>query len=330
MEISESSIKCLGITSSISLLEDQNLKMTRYETPMPILAQLTSSSSSPSVTDHPPFLNPKIWQEVTLIEKIILSHNTRKFRFAFGHPLQPLGLPVGKHIFLKIKTNGSPYIRAYTPTSLPNQQGHIDLVIKIYFKDTNPQFPDGGVVSQYLESMSIGEKISVKGPTGGFTFCGTGQYSHSSGRKGKCHQIGMICGGTGITPMYQIMQAVLLDKTDGDTKMSLIFGNRTKEDILMRDEIEKVAEEMGEDRFRHWHVLSEEKSNNWEFSIGRINKEIIGEHLFPDQWDAQTSEDLSTKIILLCGPSPMITKCCLPILTELYGKEFVSSNVFCF
>ncbi|KAF9365909.1 hypothetical protein BGX34_007593 [Mortierella sp. NVP85] len=295
---------------------------------------LTPPSSNLSSPSEPikPFLDPKKWQDIALVEKIHLTHNTRLFRFAFGQPNQLLGLPLGNHVFLRVKTNDSTYVRAYTPTSLPDRQGHLDLVVKVYFKNTDPRFPDGGVVSQYLDNMSIGDSIALKGPIGSFTYNGQGQYAHSSGRKGKCRKIGMICGGTGITPMYQIMQSVLVDKAQDATKLSLIFGNRTEDDILMRQDIEDTGNALGSDRFHLWHVLSEETPEDWKFGKGYVNKDHIKEHLFPKDSSAPDADedDLSSRIVLLCGPPPMINFCCLPVLTELYGKEFVENNVFCF
>ncbi|KAF9582394.1 hypothetical protein BGW38_000262 [Lunasporangiospora selenospora] len=290
----------------------------------------SSGLSSPEGTTRS-FIDPKKWQDIALVEKIHLTHNTRLFRFAFGHPDQLLGLPLGHHLMLRVKTNGSLYARAYTPTSQPDQRGHFDLVIKVYFKDSDPRFPTGGIVSQYLDSMTIGESIAIKGPIGSFTYNGQGLYSHSSGRKGKCLEIGMICGGTGLTPMYQIMQAILADKVHDTTKVSLIFGNRTEDDILMRKEIDDVGNELGLDRFNLWHVLSNNCPEDWKYGSGFISKDVIKEHLFPATWSVPDSvEDLSTRIILLCGPPPMINNCCLPALTELYGKDFVDNNVFCF
>ncbi|KAG0230860.1 hypothetical protein BGW41_002379 [Actinomortierella wolfii] len=299
----------------------------------PLIEQPTpppSRLSSPNASTEP-FINPKRWQDIALVEKINLTHNTRLFRFAFGHPDQLLGLPLGNHLFLKVKINDSVFVRAYTPTSLPDQRGYFDLVVKIYFKNTHPRFPEGGVVSQYLDSMAIGDSIALKGPIGSFTYNGQGNYSHTSGRKGKCLEIGMICGGTGLTPMYQIMQAILADKNQDATKVSLIFGNRTEDDILMREDIEKVGNGLGPDRFHLWHVLSDETPKDWKYGKGFITKDAIKEHLFPRMnSDSPSSEDLSNKIVLLCGPPPMINLCCIPALTELYGKEFVENNVFCF
>lgn len=289
-----------------------------------------SRLSSPSATTRS-FIETKKWQDIALVEKIHLTHDIRLFRFAFGHPDQLLGLPLGNHLFLKIKTNDSLYVRAYTPTSLPDQRGHFDLMIKVYFKDTDPRFPAGGVVSQYLDTMTIGDSIAIKGPIGSFTYNGQGHYSHASGRKGKCLQIGMICGGTGLTPMYQILQAILADKVHDETKVSLIFGNRTEDDILMRKEINDAGNGLGPDRFHLWHVLSGKSPEGWKYGMGFINKDMIEEHLFPTTWSAQDStNDPASRIVLLCGPPPMISLSCLPALTELYGKDFVDSNVFCF
>ncbi|KAI9237668.1 MAG: hypothetical protein BYD32DRAFT_446131 [Podila humilis] len=298
--------------------------------PTGLLTLSPSRLSSPTATPRS-FVDPKRWQSVALVKKIHLNHNTRLLRFAFGHPDQLLGLPLGNHLLLRIKTNDSLYFRAYTPTSLPDQRGHFDLVVKVYFKDTDSRFPAGGVASQYLNAMAIGDSIAVKGPVGSFTYKGQSHYSHASGRKGTCLQIGMICGGTGLTPMYQIMQAILADKVHDATKVSLIFGNLTEDDILMRKEIDDAGNGLGPDRFHLWHMLSNAAPDDWRYGTGYINKDVIKEHLFPRTWSAPDSaDDLASRIVLLCGPPPMISQCCLPALMELYGKDFVDNNVFCF
>jgi len=276
------------------------------------------------------FIDPKRWQDIKLVEKIHLTHNTRLFRFAFGDPDQLLGLPLGNHLNLQIKTNdGSTLTRAYTPTSPPSRSGYLDLAIKVYFKD--PLFPGGGVVSQHLEAMQIGDRVAIKGPIGSFKYNGLGHYSHSSGKKGRCLQIGMICGGTGLTPIYQILQAILADMVHDMTKVSLIFCNRTEDDILMRKEINEVGLSLQPDRFHLWHVLSKHSSREWQYSTDRINKDIIKKHLFPTTWNVPDSADgPESRIILLCGPPTMIDVTCLPALTEIYGDDFVKNNVFIF
>lgn len=60
-------------------------------------------------------------------------------------------------------------------------------------------------MSQYLEHMQVGDAIDVKGPLGHFIYQGKGAYRHS-GHPGEATHLNMIAGGTGITPMYQVIQ----------------------------------------------------------------------------------------------------------------------------
>lgn len=46
----------------------------------------------------------------------------------------------------------------------------------------------------------------------------------------------MIAGGSGITPMWQIMQQIKDDKDD-KTKVTLIYTNKEEKDILMKEEV---------------------------------------------------------------------------------------------
>lgn len=50
-------------------------------------------------------LNPKKKLPFKLKEKIMLSHNTRLFRFALQSPEHRLGLPIGQHMFFYAKVS---------------------------------------------------------------------------------------------------------------------------------------------------------------------------------------------------------------------------------
>lgn len=74
-------------------------------------------------------------------------------------------------------------IRAYTPVSSDDDLGYFDLVIKVYFKNTHPKFPDGGKMTQHLESMKIGDCIEVRGPNGLLQYNGFGNFRIKSNKK---------------------------------------------------------------------------------------------------------------------------------------------------
>ena len=108
-----------------------------------------ASKKNDELRARPKALNPKQKVPVRLEEKIVLSHDTRLFRFSLPTKDHVLGLPVGGHFFVHARIDGEPVMRAYTPTSGDNEVGFFDLVVKVYFKNVHPKFPDGGV-SKYI------------------------------------------------------------------------------------------------------------------------------------------------------------------------------------
>lgn len=151
-----------------------------------------------------------------LIEKESLSHDTRRFRFALPSDKHVLGLPVGQHISLRYTdAEGKLVMRSYTPVSSDDAVGYVDLVVKVYFKNVHPKFPDGGKMSQHLESLKLGETIEVSGPKGKLSYMGKGEIHIKHRLRDPAPEIrvtkkiGMIAGGTGITPMLQIIRRAL-------------------------------------------------------------------------------------------------------------------------
>lgn len=238
-------------------------------------------------------------QSVKLIKKDVISHDTRRFRFGLP-PGEPLGLPIGKHIQLIADINGVEVKRPYTPVSSDDDKGFFELVIKIYFKNVHPKFPDGGKLTQYLESLAIGDEIKISGPKGRLEYHGHGKIvifkDPTSGvilREKQVKKLSMIAGGTGIAPMLQIIRRVL--KTDDKTEIALLFANQTEEDILLRTELEEEAAK-NPTQFKVWYTL-DRPGDNWKYGRGFVSKEMIQQHLHPADDDT---------MILMCGPPPMM------------------------
>uniref|UniRef100_A0A7N5JZU6 NADH-cytochrome b5 reductase n=1 Tax=Ailuropoda melanoleuca TaxID=9646 RepID=A0A7N5JZU6_AILME len=210
--------------------------------------------STPAITLE----SPDIKYPLRLIDKEVISHDTRRFRFALPSPQHVLGLPVGQHIYLSARIDGNLVIRPYTPVSSDDDKGFVDLVIKVYFKDTHPKFPAGGKMSQYLESMKIGDTIEFRGPNGLLVYEGKGKFAIRPDKKSNpviktVKSVGMIAGGTGITPMLQVIRAIMKDPHD-PTVCHLLFANQTEKDILLRPELEELRNEHSA-RFKLWYTV---------------------------------------------------------------------------
>ncbi|XP_025830612.1 NADH-cytochrome b5 reductase 2-like [Agrilus planipennis] len=258
--------------------------------------------------------DPQKKYALPLIERHEINHDTRRFRFGLPSPNHVLGLPIGQHIHLSAKVGGDLIIRSYTPVSTDDDYGYVDLVIKVYFKNVHPKFPDGGKMSQYLNNMTLGETVDFRGPSGRLQYIGPGKFLIKKLRSDppqevNVSKINMIAGGTGITPMLQLIRHITKDPLD-NTKLTLLFANQSEGDILLRDELEEVAKNYPE-QFKHWYTI-DRASDGWKYSVGFVNDVMIKEHMYPPS---------STTLVLMCGPPPMIQFACIPSLKNLGYNE---------
>lgn len=73
----------------------------------------------------------------------LTGHDTRLLEFQLEHEEQSLGLPIGRHLFIRVKDIKSQYVvRAYTPISNPSEKDVLGLLIKICLPSKD--YPLGG------------------------------------------------------------------------------------------------------------------------------------------------------------------------------------------
>ena len=254
-------------------------------------------------------LNPTRWLPFTLIEKEEKTRDVLRLRFALQTPKHKFGLPVGYHAFFKAQVDGEAILRAYTPTSSDDDLGFFELVIKVYFANEVPRFPNGGVMSQHFHRMQVGDTIDVKGPVGHFEYKGKGVVS-LHGQEQTIKRIGLLAGGTGITPTYQVLMAIAKDPED-TTEAHLIFANKSPADVFLREELEALAAKRS--NIHVWFTVdSAPVDAGWPYSTGFLNAEMIEEKIFgPGE----------ACLVGMCGPPPMYKFAIIPALQKLGFKE---------
>jgi len=253
-------------------------------------------------------LKPNEFQNFELKEKTILSHNTAIYRFKLPRPTDILGLPIGQHISLAATIAGQPkeVVRSYTPISSDEEKGYFDLLIKSY--------PTGNI-SKHVASLMVGQTMKVKGPKGAMVYT-----------PNMVRHFGMIAGGTGITPMLQIIRAIVRGRprSGGNdvTQVDLIFANVNPEDILLKEDLDALVKE--DDKFRVYYVLNN-PPEKWDGGVGFVTADMIKAKLPPPAKDIK---------ILLCGPPPMISAMKKATESLSYEKprpvSKLEDQVFCF
>lgn len=239
------------------------------------------------------FLQPKTWSRAILADKQRISPDSFFFTFKLDHENQQLGVPVGQHFLMRLRDPATRevIIRAYTPASDVTEKGKLRILIKVYY-DT-PDRP-GGKMTQALDSLPKGHYIDVKGPVGKFEYMGLGKCI-IGGQKLQIRRLVMICGGSGITPFYQILRAIVNNSED-PTECLVLYGNRTEQDILCRTELDTIAEEH-KDRFRVVYSLTD-PPESWPGKRGRLDKAMIAREVgVPRYGDGE--------LALIAGPEGM-------------------------
>lgn len=168
------------------------------------------------------------------------------------------------------------------PTLRP--RGLWELLVKAY-----PHQPGGGV-GKHICAVEPGEAIlaAIKSTR---MMHGSPSVAH------RWKRLGLVAGGTGLAPLLQIARIILQDPNDM-TQIQLLSINRHEEDILMRTELDLLAEDFPR-RFSVSYSLTGSPKKGWTGHVGRGSVPMVREALPPHTADGET-------MILICGTDGFI------------------------
>ncbi|KAL3642929.1 NADH-cytochrome b-5 reductase-like protein [Castilleja foliolosa] len=183
-------------------------------------------------------LNSEKWIEFKLQDKAQASHNSQLFRFSFD-PNVKLGLDVASCIVTRAP-NGQ------------NAEGKTKYVIRPCTQKVK--------MSQHFASLKPGDVVEVKGPIEKFRY-----------RPNMKKHIGMIAGGSGITPMLQIIDAILKNPDD-HTQVSLLYGNVSPDDILFKKKLDALS--ASNPNLKIYYTV-DNPTKDWLGGKGYISKDMV-------------------------------------------------------
>jgi predicted ferric reductase len=157
----------------------------------------------------------------------------------------------------------------FSMTSSAEQSEHLTFTIR-----------ELGDFTSQIGQFSPGERAYIDGPYGTFDL----DHHEASAYV-------LIAGGIGIAPMMSIMRT-MADR--GDSRpMILFYGSPTWDDVILREEVEQLEDELNLDVV---HIL-EHPPEGWEGEVGYITADVLDRHL---------PEDRQRWTYFICGPLPMI------------------------
>ena len=174
--------------------------------------------------------------------------------------------------------------------------GISEAMISITSSPTNKEFMEFsvkkcGCLTEWLHAMEEGQMITVRGPYGR-------HFPVDDELAGK--NLVFVAGGIGLAPLRSVINYVR-DNRDKYGRVDIIYGSRSKEDLVYYDEI--VTEWMNTPDF-HVHLTIDREQEGWDGHVGFVPNYIAEVGLNPVNTCA-----------LMCGP-PIMIKFSLPNLVQ--------------
>ncbi|PLN76014.1 ferredoxin reductase-like protein [Aspergillus taichungensis] len=246
-------------------------------TGLALYAITQARSKSATETDDPGVFSQ--WGPRSLRVRSVdtVNHNTKRLVFEFPDAQARSGLSLTSAVLTMCRPKDCwfPVIRPYTPISDLNTQGHLELMIKHY---------PHGKASSHMHTLKPGDTLTFLTSLPGFAWK-PNQFPH----------VYLLAGGAGITPIYQLIRGIF-DNPDDRTKVTLVFGVNTEEDLLLRGELEEYARRFP-GRFRYLYTVSRPLWEGSEVRKGYVDEEVLGRVV--------ERETMGRSKVFVCGPPAM-------------------------
>jgi ferredoxin-NADP reductase len=185
------------------------------------------------------------------------------------------GHEAGQHVDVRLTAeDGYQAQRSYSIASAPKDERLVLTVERL----------EGGEVSPYLTDVLIeGDKLELRGPIGGYFVWG----AKDGG------PLLLVAGGSGMAPLMAMIRHRAVVGSDVPTY--LLYSSRSYEEIIYREELERLAAEEGS--LEVFYTLTRSRPEGWDGYHRRIDTEMLEEVGLPPG---------ERPLIFVCGPTPLV------------------------
>ncbi|KAK5641911.1 hypothetical protein RI129_010458 [Pyrocoelia pectoralis] len=239
----------------------------------------------------------------TIVNKLAVNYDTFLLELERLDQTK-LTVPIGKHIRVFLTVQGQDLSRSYTP--IPNVL--VKLKSQVFIGDKLclmiKSYPNGAL-SKYICGKKKGDVLELSDSLGSFCL------KNIENRE----TFLLLAAGTGITPILGVLLFLLERRIRRCKNVTLIFFNKTENDILLRQQLETLQNE--DNRLHVEHVLSQSDSK-WSGLKGKITNELLRDNINKHLTNTVYKEsDIFTYV---CGPAPF-TNLAQSLLTGIGFNE---------
>lgn len=197
--------------------------------------------------------------KTNVIETVQRTPDIKSIRFEKPQGFHYLA---GQYIFVTLGNGPDQMTKHFTLSSSPTE-GFLEITKRL----------TGHPFANALASLSSGDKVSMMGAYGDFTF------------QGEYDKVGMLSGGIGITPLRSMIKYSIDKKLS--VNIILLYSNRFEDDIAFRNELKNMQTENS--NIKVVETITK-PGPDWKGESGRINAEMIKKNLCRIIWKAHSTQ----------------------------------------
>jgi CDP-4-dehydro-6-deoxyglucose reductase len=233
------------------------------------------------------------WQKGRVIRIENETANTHRF-WIQTESEKPFDFNPGQFVTLDLPIDPKPNkrLRSYSIASWPNRTNVFELLIVLN---------KTGAGTQYIfNNIQVGSEITFRGPMGVFTL---------PSKLDK--DLFLVCTGTGIAP-FRSMVHHIKNNNIPYKNIYLVFGCRTKDELLYHTEMRQLEKEMN--GFRYIPTLSRQEWGGWQGYVHPVYEELCKEK--------------QEAYFFLCGWRNMVDEAKSRILAMGYNKKNIYQELY--
>ena len=224
----------------------------------------------------------------------ITPETARVSSLAFEVPGWP-GHAAGQHVDVRLTAeDGYQAQRSYSIASAPE-----DAAVAI----TVERLDDGEVSPFLVGEVRAGDSLELRGPIGGYFVW------HATDAR----PVLLIGGGSGVVPLMAMIRHRA--RANSSTPMRLLYSSRTYDDVIYRDELERLAG----GGLTVSHTLTRSQPAGWKGYARRLDREMIADVAWP------VAEQ---PVVFICGPTPFVEAAASLLVDHGYDPGWVRTERF--
>ena len=181
------------------------------------------------------------------------------------------GHRAGQHVDVRLTADdGYQAERSYSVASPPGEPVAI----------TVERLDDGEVSPYLVDEVREGDRFELRGPIGGYFVWDGGEAP-----------VLLVAGGSGIVPLMAMLRHRL--RTGGEAPFRLLYSSRTWDDVIYRDELERLRGNGVE----IVHALTRSQPTGWSGYARRVDADVLREVAWPPAHGARA---------FVCGPTVFV------------------------